>query len=93
MNQKRAKMVVNFSVDGAESQAMPALMKKVVNNELWKVCKFIRNKKCQVGLKFHDVFFDSRFFGKSHIGWIGNNDIKFELRIRFRFKCKFKFRI
>lgn len=42
---QRAKMVVNSSSNGAEGQAMTALIKKVVNVELWKNCKFIKNDK------------------------------------------------
>ena len=37
-------MILNSNKCGAESKAMFALIKKVVNTELWKVCKFIKNK-------------------------------------------------
>lgn len=43
--QQRAKMVVISSSNGAEGQAMTALIKKVVNTDLWKNCKFIKNDK------------------------------------------------
>ena len=47
LNKQRARLVVNSKKDGAESKAMEALIKKVVNSDLWKVCKFIRNEAFQ----------------------------------------------